>query len=103
MKQCKRKVVGAFAVPVLLIRNTVCRRQPVAVDEMSESIFQPHDQPPFDESWREVIQRRSAELRSGRVTPVPWAEVKRQARENDNGLFLEISNDNGCTRYIEGV
>lgn len=47
--------------------------------------LQPEDRPPFDESWREVIQRRSAELRSGQVTPVPWAEVKRQAREKAGG------------------
>jgi putative addiction module component (TIGR02574 family) len=43
--------------------------------------FQPADRPPFDDSWREVVRRRSAELSSGVVTPVPWAEVKRQARE----------------------
>ena len=50
--------------------------------ELVEAILaslQPEDRPPFDESWRDVIQRRSAELRSGKVTPVPWSEVKRQA------------------------
>lgn len=47
--------------------------------------LQPADRPPFDESWREVIQRRSAELRSGQVAPVPWTEVKRQAREQVGG------------------
>jgi putative addiction module component (TIGR02574 family) len=47
--------------------------------------LQPEDRPPFDESWREVIQRRSAELRSGQVAPVPWTEVKRQAREKAGG------------------
>ena len=47
--------------------------------------LQPTDRPPFDESWREVIQRRSAELRSGKVTPVPWEEVKRHARERAGG------------------
>lgn len=47
--------------------------------------FRPEDQPPFDESWREVIRRRSAELRSGQVKPVPWDEVKRQAREKAGG------------------
>jgi putative addiction module component (TIGR02574 family) len=47
--------------------------------------LQPEDGPPFDESWREVIERRSAELRSGQVTPIPWAEVKRQAREKAGG------------------
>jgi putative addiction module component (TIGR02574 family) len=47
--------------------------------------LQSEDRPPFDESWREVIQRRSAELRSGEVAPVPWTEVKRQAREKAGG------------------
>lgn len=41
--------------------------------------------PPFDESWREVIRRRSAELASGRVAAVPWDEVKRRAREATGG------------------
>jgi putative addiction module component (TIGR02574 family) len=48
--------------------------------------FQPHDRPPFDESWREVIRRRSAELAAGSVVPVPWEEVKRQARESEEPL-----------------
>jgi putative addiction module component (TIGR02574 family) len=39
--------------------------------------FQPADRPPFDESWREVVRRRSAELSAGVVTSVPWSEVKR--------------------------
>jgi putative addiction module component (TIGR02574 family) len=43
--------------------------------------LQPGDRPPFDKSWREIIQRWSAELRSGKVTPVSWAEVKHQARD----------------------
>lgn len=47
--------------------------------------FESSDQPPFDDSWREVIQRRSAELASGRVTSVPWSEVKRRAREAIGG------------------
>ena len=47
--------------------------------------LQPADRPPFDESWREVIRRRSAELLSGQVAGVPWAEVKRQSREKAGG------------------
>lgn len=43
------------------------------------------ERPPFDDSWREVVRRRSAELASGLVTPVPWAEVKRRAREAAGG------------------
>ncbi|MFL5342496.1 MAG: addiction module protein [Gemmataceae bacterium] len=40
----------------------------------------PTDRPPFDESWREVIKRRSAELRSGQVAGVPWDEVRKKPR-----------------------
>jgi putative addiction module component (TIGR02574 family) len=43
--------------------------------------LQPEDKPPFDDSWREVVQRRSSELRSGQVSPIPWADVKREGRE----------------------
>jgi putative addiction module component (TIGR02574 family) len=50
------------------------------VDALIASL-QPQDRPPFDEAWQEVIQRRSAELRSGQVTPVPWEEVRRRSRE----------------------
>jgi len=47
--------------------------------------FEPTDRPPFDESWRRVIRRHSAELASGGVGSVPWAEVKRLAREAAGG------------------
>ena len=47
--------------------------------------LQPSDQAPLDESWREIIRRRSAELRSGQVTAVPWTEVKRLAKEKAGG------------------
>ena len=47
--------------------------------------LQPTDRAPFDDSWREIIRRRSAELQSGQVTPVPWEDVKRQAREKAGG------------------
>ena len=56
--------------------------------ELAEALIaslQPEDEPPFDESWRQVIQRRGAELRSGQVTPIPWAEVKKRAREKAGG------------------
>jgi putative addiction module component (TIGR02574 family) len=54
------------------------------VEALAASL-RPTDRPPFDESWRAVIQRRSAELRRGEVVPVPWEEVKRKARENAGG------------------
>jgi putative addiction module component (TIGR02574 family) len=47
--------------------------------------LRPEDRPPLDESWHEIIRRRSAELASGEVKPVPWTEVKRQAREKIGG------------------
>ena len=43
------------------------------------------DRPPLSDSWRAIIKRRSAELRSGAVSSVPWSEVKRLARENAGG------------------
>ena len=36
-------------------------------------------------AWRNVVQRRSAELDSGTVTPVPWDEVRRSAWEVAGG------------------
>ena len=39
----------------------------------------PADAPPLDEAWRAVFARRSVELKSGQVAPIPWAEVKRLA------------------------
>ncbi len=47
--------------------------------------LQADDRPPFDDSWREVVQRRSAELRSGQLSPVTWTEVKKAGREKAGG------------------
>jgi putative addiction module component (TIGR02574 family) len=47
--------------------------------------LQSEEKPPFDDSWREVVARRSAELRSGHVAPVRWADVRRDGRENRGG------------------
>jgi putative addiction module component (TIGR02574 family) len=44
--------------------------------------LQPHDRPPFDESWRPVIERRSKELESGMALSIPWEDVKKHAREH---------------------
>jgi len=48
--------------------------------EVAEAVIassQPLNQSPLDESWREIIRRRSAELRSGQVVGIPCEEVKR--------------------------
>jgi putative addiction module component (TIGR02574 family) len=47
--------------------------------------FQASDPIPFDDSWREVVQRRSAELKSGQVDGLSWSEVKRRGREAIGG------------------
>lgn len=36
--------------------------------------------PPFEESWRNIIQRRSAEMDAGTATEVPWNEVRQRLR-----------------------
>jgi len=36
--------------------------------------------PPFDNSWLAEIRRRSDEFDTSEVTPIPWHEVKEQAR-----------------------
>jgi putative addiction module component (TIGR02574 family) len=49
--------------------------------ELAEALLaslQPRDRPPLDETWREVIRRRSDELKSGLVVPIPWDAVKRR-------------------------
>jgi putative addiction module component (TIGR02574 family) len=56
--------------------------------EVAEALIaslQPADQSPLDDSWRDIIRRRSAELRSGQVAGIPWEEVKRRAREKAGG------------------
>jgi len=47
--------------------------------------LQPEEQIPLDDSWREIVRRRSAELHSGKVKPIPWDQVKRKAREKASG------------------
>ena len=56
--------------------------------ELVEAILaslRPEDRPPFDESWRAVIERRSRELESGSVAGVSWTDVKQRARGSRGG------------------
>jgi putative addiction module component (TIGR02574 family) len=39
----------------------------------------PDSDPPFDESWREVIHRRSAEIDAGTVKMIPLEETQARA------------------------
>lgn len=36
--------------------------------------------PPFAETWRSVIQRRSAEIDAGSVAEIPWSELRQRLR-----------------------
>ncbi len=45
----------------------------------------PSDRTPLIEAWREEIRRRSQEWVEGKVTGIPWEEVRRQAREKADG------------------
>ena len=52
--------------------------------EVAEAVIAsllPSDQSLLDDCWREVIRRRSAELRSGQVVGIPWEVVKKRACE----------------------
>jgi putative addiction module component (TIGR02574 family) len=74
--------MNAAAEQLLNVAVTLPDGDRVELVEAILATLRPTDRPPFDDSWREVILRRSAQLRSGEVTPIPWSEVKRQARTN---------------------
>ncbi|HTQ39690.1 MAG TPA: addiction module protein [Pirellulales bacterium] len=47
------------------------------IDELAASV--PDDQPPtLSKQWLAEIERRSAEIDSGKVTPQPWSDVRQQ-------------------------
>ncbi len=47
------------------------------IDELAASV--PEDQPPsLSQEWLAEIERRSAEIDAGTVTPEPWTEVRQR-------------------------
>ena len=38
---------------------------------------------PLSEEWLAEVRRRSAEFDAGKVTPIPWSEVKARARRGE--------------------
>ena len=47
------------------------------IDDLAASV--PDDQPPaLSEQWLAEIERRSAELDSGAVTPEPWSQIRQR-------------------------
>lgn len=86
---------------------TLPEEERVELVEALIASLQPGNRPPFDESWREVIRRRSTELRSGAVQPTPWAEVKHAvwgAPESDGMLdaWTELPSPSGGARVKSG-
>jgi putative addiction module component (TIGR02574 family) len=56
--------------------------------ELAEALLASLDsgqRPGLDESWREVVRRRSAELQTGQVAGVSWEDVKHRAAERGRG------------------
>jgi len=50
------------------------------VEALIVSLYSEHE-PSFEAGWRDAIERRATELRDGETLPVPWEQVKQQARE----------------------
>ena len=47
------------------------------IDDLAASV--PDDQPPqLSEEWLAEIERRSAELDSGSMTPEPWSDIRQR-------------------------
>ncbi len=62
------------------------------IDDLAASV--PDDQPPaLSETWLREIERRSAELDSGAVTPEPWPEVRSR-------LFEKLQKHGGEARLF---
>jgi putative addiction module component (TIGR02574 family) len=50
------------------------------VEELLASL-EPQSDDDVDAAWAAEVERRSDEIKQGIVRPIPWAEVKSQARE----------------------
>lgn len=72
----------ATADQVLLAALALPEKDRLLLVDALLASFTDGDQP-FDASWHEVIERRSAELSAGDVVPVPWEEVKRRTRAGE--------------------
>ena len=54
------------------------------VEELLASL-EPADDDDIDIAWAAEVQRRSREIKEGTVRPIPWKEVKAQARKRVRG------------------
>lgn len=54
------------------------------VEELLASL-ESHSDDDTDAAWAAEVERRSNEITQGMVRPIPWSEVKLQARERVRG------------------
>jgi len=54
------------------------------VEELLASL-EPDTDDDVDAAWAAEVERRSREIKEGIVRPIPWEEVKSQARKRDRG------------------
>jgi putative addiction module component (TIGR02574 family) len=54
------------------------------VEELLASL-EPQTDEDVDAAWAAEVERRSDEIKQGIVRPIPWEEVKSQARERVRG------------------
>lgn len=54
------------------------------VEELLASL-EPESDENVDTAWAAEVERRSIEIKQGSVRPIPWPEVKSQARERVRG------------------
>jgi putative addiction module component (TIGR02574 family) len=54
------------------------------VEELLASL-EPQSDDDVDAAWAAEVERRSDEVKQGIVRPIPWADVKSQARERIRG------------------
>jgi putative addiction module component (TIGR02574 family) len=71
MHGTKEIIEEAAALPV--------EERAIVVDSILRTLNTPN--PDIDHAWADVAKRRLAELRSGRVVPIPGDEVFRRVRE----------------------
>lgn len=54
------------------------------VEELLASL-EPADDEDIDVAWAKEVDRRSRQIKQGIVRPIPWGEVKSQARKRIRG------------------
>lgn len=67
------------------VLELAARLSAVERGELAARLLEELDPPPdsdVEAAWSDQIRRRIDDLRSGRETPIPWAEARRQILED---------------------